>query len=421
MSNFYFPALREALVPAPGPRRVLGVATFVNNFGLGLVMTAMTLFFTGVTDLSTRQVGVGLTVAGIVGILGGIPVGELADRYGPREVARVVLLVEALVTAGYVLVQGFVAFLVVASLEMLSISAFMAVNGALVRRVGEKDASVPNMMRAIANVAISVGAVGCGVAVAIGTENAFRVLILLNAVTFLVAWVVLGRLPHYSPLPRPVAEEGPSQRWIAVRDLPFVAFSALSGLMIIQSMVILEPLPLWVVDHTEAPGWVVPLFLVVNTALIALFQVRVGKKVDTVTQGGAAMRRSGLVVLVSCALIGFATGIPGWAAGLLLVVVVGVHTFGELYYSSGAFAVGYGLAPEHAMGQYQGLMGTGMAVGMAMSPVLTIGVVLSLGTIGWVGLGVLFAICGLLMPVVARWGVSTRPAEDPAPDTAFAG
>jgi MFS family permease len=87
-----------------------------------------------------------------------------------------------------------------------------------------------------------------------------------------------------------------------------------------------------------------------------------------------------------------------------------VHTVGELYYTAGSISVSFGLAPEHAQGQYQGLAGIGFGVGAAMSPVLMIGVVLSLGRPGWVGLGVLFAVLGLASPAVARWGERTRPA-----------
>jgi hypothetical protein len=250
--------------------------------------------------------------------------------------------------------------------------------------------------------------------VGIGTAQAYRSLIIVNVLTFLFAWVVIGRLPHYEPLPRP---EGQDKSWIALTDVPFVAYTALAGVMCIQSLVILESLPLWVVGHTNAPRWIVPGFLIINTAFIALFQVRVGRNIDSVRKGGAALRRSGLIVLISCSLIGFAAGIPGWIALLLLIGAVTIHTLAELYYSAGAFVISFDLAPEHAQGQYQGLTGIGISAGMAVSPVLTIGLVLSLGRIGWVGLGVLFALCGLAAPAVARWGERTRPVVADEPKT----
>ncbi len=410
--------MREALIPKPGPQRVFGLATLINTTGLGLVVTAMTLYFTRVAHLSTEQLGIGMTLAAIVGILGGIPIGRLADRRGPGEVARLTLLIQGGVTFCYIFVHGFVPFLIVASLEMLCINSYVAADGALMRRISDGDASVPNIMQAIGNLGVSVGAVGCGIAVAIGTGLAYRSLIIINALTFVGAWAVLLRLPHYDPLPKP---EGHGGRRIALADKPFVVYAVLAGLMSMQYWVIVRPLPLWVADHTDAPRWIIPALLILSTIVVILGQVRVGRNVDTIRRGGAALRRSGIIFLVSCAIIGLATGIPEWITILLLVGAVIIHTIGELYYSAGSFVVGFGLAPEHAQGEYQGLAGIGLFIGGASSSVLMIGVVLSLGRIGWIGLGALFLLLGLAAPAVVRWGERTRPvaANPDVPENAI--
>jgi MFS family permease len=405
--------MREALIPDRGPPRIFGLATLINCFGAGLVLTAMTLFFTRVVHLSTWQVGVGLTVAGVVGIPIAPIIGDLADRHGPREVARAILLAEAAVTVCYVFIHTFVPFVIVASLEIICLTGYVAVNRALMRRVGgNENAALPNVMAAIGNLAISVGALGCGVAVAIGTAQAYRSLIIGNALTFVCTWAVLGRLPRYEPLPKP---EGHNKPWIALTDRPFVSFMMLDAAISMQFSVIMLPLPLWVVGHTHAPRWIVPTFLVINTALVVLLQVRVGRNVDTVRRGGAALRRSGVIFLVSCSMIGLAAAIPEWISLLVLIGAVAIHTIGELYYTAGSYAVGFGLAPEHAQGQYQGLLGIGMSAGAAVSPVLMIGLVLSLGRVGWVGLGGLFALFGLAAPTVAQWGERTSGVSEPGP------
>jgi len=402
--------MREALIPNPGPQRIFGLATLINTFGLGLVITAMTLFFTRVVHLSTTQLGVGMTVAAIIGMLGGIPIGHLADRLGPREVMRATLLIQGGVTLCYVFIHGFVPFLIVASLEMLCINAYMPVDGVLMRRIGgDKDASVPNIIHAIGNLGVSLGAVGCGVAVTIGTVTAYKAMVIVNAATFVGAWVVLGRLPHYDPVPKP-KQEGQARRWIALTDKPFLMYTAVAGLMSMQYWVIMRPLPLWIADHTHDPRWIIPALLIINTVLVIVLQVHVGKNVDTISRGGASLRRSGVLFLVSCSVIGLATGIPEAISLLLLVVAAAIHTIGELYYNAGSFAASFGMAPEHAQGQYQALTGMGMFVGGAASYVLMIGVVLSLGRIGWIGLGVLFALLGVAASASARWGERTRSA-----------
>jgi len=122
------------------------------------------------------------------------------------------------------------------------------------------------------------------------------------------------------------------------------------------------------------------------------------------------MRRAGVIFLFSCSAIGFAAGLPAWAALMVLVAGVCLHTFGELWHMAGAFALDFGLPPEHAQGQYVGFVGIGTGIAGAAAPALLLGFVLSLGRPGLLGLAAYFALAGLLMPAVARWGERTRPA-----------
>jgi MFS family permease len=67
------------------------------------------------------------------------------------------------------------------------------------------------------------------------------------------------------------------------------------------------------------------------------------------------------------------------------------------------------MAPAHAQGQYQGLAGLGMGAGGAAAPAVLIGLCLSFGIAGWVGIAACFAALGLAAPALARWGERTRP------------
>jgi Major Facilitator Superfamily len=400
----------STLMAEPGPRRVYLMATLVNSIGIGLIMTAQTLYFTRVVHLSTGQVGLGLTIAGLVGLVAGIPVGDLADRRGSREVVRAMLIIQALARFGYLFVHDFAAFVVVASAGILALTGWEAASGALVRRVGGEDATAfRSATRAVSNLGLALGGIGCGVAVQIDTPDAYRALMIVNGLGFLASWAILRRLPHYEPVPPP-PQAGP--RWAALSDKPFVAYTLLAGATCIQYEVIWLLLPLWVVLHTQAPRWSIPLFLLINTFIVVTCQVRVGRKVETIRQGGAAMRRSGMFFLLSCSVIGLAEGLPGWIALILLVCAIALHTVGELWWSSSTFALDFGLAPAHAQGQYQGLLGIGMDAGFAAAPILLVGVCLSLGRLGWFALGAYLLLLGLLAPAVARWGERTRPSPE---------
>jgi hypothetical protein len=395
------------LIPEPGPRRVYALSVLVGTCGFGLITTAMTLYATRVVHLSPAKTGLGLSIAGLAGLLAAIPMGDLADRRGPRAMVRGAMLVQCLAAICYLLVHNFAAFVIVSTIDMLALNANMAADGALLRRVGGEDAAgYRASTQALANLGIALGVFGCGIAVQINTANAYRSLFAGNAVAILASLTILRRLPRYQPLPKPPA--GP--RWGALADGPFVAYTALGGLMFIQFFVASLLLPLWIVDHTHAPRWTIALVVLLNTVFVVLLQVRVSQRVETLHDGGLALRKAGVLFFVSCSAMGLAAGLPGWAALLLLVAAVAVHAWGELWHTAGSFALDFGLAPEHAQGQYQGLAGIGRGAGQAAAPVLLTGVCLSLGRIGFIGLGIAFGLLGSTGPVLARWGQRTRPA-----------
>jgi predicted MFS family arabinose efflux permease len=402
-------------LPEPGPTRVLALATLISTIGTGLFITSSVLYFTRAVHLPATQVGIGLTVAGLIGLLAGIPVGEIADRRDPRQVQLVTLVLMAVTMACYVFVNSFAVFAIVATVDMLAASASNAARGGLIYRVGgERAAAFRSQLRAISNVGISVGALGAGVAIQLDTRLAYQVLVLLNALSFVVCALVYLRLPNYPPIPRPRE----ARRWLALRDWPFVAYTAINGAMSLQYFVLSLPLPIWIASHTTAPRWTVAAVMLINTFMCVFLQVNVGSKVDTIRKGSAAMRTAGLIFVVSCALMALLADMPVWVAALLVVVAVVVHTFGEMWHAAATFALGFDLAPGYAQAQYQGLLHIGFGAGQAIAPVVLISLCIGLGQPGWLLLGGIFAVIGLVAGPVARWAERTRPkvlAEEPQP------
>jgi hypothetical protein len=397
-----------SLVPESRTQRIYLLTTLINTYGIGLILTAMTLYAIKVVHLTAQHSGLALTIAGLVGLLAAMPMGALADRRGPRGISRLAMLLMAASAVGFVLfARDFVSYLIVATVQGAALSASVTADVALLRRVGGEEATTfRSQTQAVFNLGVSLGVATCGVAIQLTTVNAYRALFLGQALTSLIGVAIVGRLPKFEPLPGAHEESVVA----ALKDRPFLGYTALSGAMYMQYFVLSLLLPVWVVYHTHAPRWSVSAFVIVNTVLVVLFQVRIGKTVQTIKQGGTAIRRAGVIFLVSCSAMGLATGIPAWAALLLLAAAAVLHTYGELWHSSGTFALDFGLAPEHAQGQYQGLVGMGNGAGQALSPFVLIGLVLAGGRLGFVLLGACFTLLGLAAPAVARWGERTRPA-----------
>ncbi|MEU4066284.1 MFS transporter [Streptomyces wedmorensis] len=395
--------------PEAGPQRALIIACFVSRVGNGLFNTAAILYFTFVVHLPAAQVGLGLTIAGLSGLAAGIPAGNLADRYGPRTVWLTSLALQAVTMAAFVFIDSWLAFVVVATLDRLAATSGGAAGGALVARVGgEHPAAFRARLRTYVNLGVVVGTLGAAVAIQIDTRPAYTGLILANAASFAVAGLIaFFGVPNYRPLPQPKEH----RQWSVLTDRPYVSFVALYSAMGLQYQTVSLLLPIWLSAHTDAPRWTVAAVYAVNSGVCVLLQSRLGSKVETTRQGGRAFRLAGLLFLVSCPLMALTADVPMWVAPALAILAVCIHSVGEVYESSGGYALGFGLAPDHAQGQYQGLFGIGFDAGQALAPVVLTGVVLALGHPGWLLLGVFFAAVGAAGPPVTAWAERTRTAQ----------
>jgi MFS family permease len=396
-------------LPAPGAPRVLAVSTLVNTLGNGLFYTASALFLTRSVGLSVRQVGVGLTVAGLVGLFANVPAGRLAEILGPREVLIGCNILAGGFMAAYVLVHSFWVFLIVACGELVATNASSAVrNGLIATAVAAEDrVRTRAYLRSITNLGIGIGSALAGIALHADTRTAYLTLIVADAATFLFTAVVVVKLPHVPPLPR-IIGDGPAL--VAIRDRPYVAVVALNSLLCIHNGLIEVAVPLWVVRHTTAPRWIVAAIFILNTAFCVLFQIRASRGVDDIPTAAKALRRCGVLLFGACLLYGLSGGRSRDVAIVLLLVAELVHVCGELYQAAGSWGFGYDLAPDHLQGQYQGLFSMSYGVSAMLAPVIVTTVVIGGGLAGWIAIGAMFFIVGIAMGPVGRWAQANRPS-----------
>jgi hypothetical protein len=387
------------LIPKAGAQRVLVASNFVYTVGSGLYLTAGVLFFTEAVHLPADQVGLGLGIAGLVALVLGVAVGHLADRYGARGVYAATLVVQALATAGFVLVDGFWPFVLAVGAAAGAKAAGTAARSPLIRHYGGgRPQEFRAHLRAVTNVGISLGALGAGWVVQVGTLTAYQLMAIGNATAFVVSAALLLLLPPVAPVP---AVGGP--RWMALRDRPYLLLTVLDGIMAIQFKVLTVAIPLWLVGATRAPHWLISGTMVTGTVMVVALQVRASRSVDSPVAGGLAYRRAGVAFLVSCSMISLAAGIPAWAAATVLITAVVIHTVGELWHSAAGFEVSFALAPRHSTGQYLGVFGLGAGLAEAFGPGLLIVLCITWGRPGWFVMGALFGLTGLTAPFAVRW------------------
>ncbi|MCU1673415.1 MAG: major facilitator superfamily 1 [Frankiales bacterium] len=400
------------LVPPPGPTRLLAGATFVNTFGNGLFYTGSVLFFTRSVGLSPGQVGFGLTLAGALGLLAGIPFGHLADRRGAREVLVTLMVAEGFAMAALALVHSFGAFLLVACTYTVLDRGANGVRQGLIASAFPPAERVRGRayLRSVTNLGIALGAAFAGVALQVDTRAAYVALVLGDAVTYLLAALVLLRLP------RSIRAEHPPEggMLLALRDRPFLVVTVLNGVVGMHYVLLEVAVPLWVTRHTDAPRWTVALLFLINTACCVLFQVRAARSSVDVPSSARAVRNGSALLALSC-LVFAASG--GRSAGIAIAVLIAaalVNVTGELMQASGSWGLGFGLAPESGQGQYQGLYSTGFAAASMLGPLVVTLTAIRYGTAGWVALGVLFAAAGAATVPAAAWAERSRRVLAPA-------
>ncbi|MGC4862695.1 MFS transporter [Micromonospora sp. DT68] len=395
-------------LPPPGHLRTLSLATLANTVGTGLWVTGVALYLTRVVGLSPTQVGLGLTLAGLVGLTASVPLGGLADRRDPRTLRAVLQLAQAAVAVAYLMVGSFPVFLLVASLDALLVAGNLAVRAALVAAIAGPRGRVHAFatLRAVANLGIAIGAGLAGLALAADTPLAYQILVAGNATTYLVSAALLMRLPALAPRPSTAAAVA---RGRPLRDGRFLAVSGASAVLALHQTVLTLVVPLWAVNLVGAPPPVVSAVLLTNTVLTVLLAVRLSRGADAAAPAARKMRRAGLVLALAMLLYAATAGLSTGAAVVLLLVATVVYTVGDLWHGTAGAGLAYDLAPPGAIGAYQGADGMLAGLARAGAPGLLTLVVLHGGVRGWLAVGGLFAVVGLVSPALTRWALAARP------------
>jgi MFS family permease len=412
-------------IPPPGPQRTYLVSYAIGMVGSGAFLPIYVLYLTQIVGIPNSQTALAISIAALVGLPLTLVAGDLADRLGPRRVVLFGLAGQVVGMASYVFIQGFWSLLIIVTSMNIFAYAYLAAEGALMRRIaGAGTVTFRSQVLVMGSIAVTVGAVIAGIGISIGTPTVYRAMFLAVAAGYVVVLGITRRIPNYAPLPKPETPQpagtgatapAKRQRWIVLRDKPFIVYAAVTGVMTVSSFAEHQLLPIWIVAHTNAPGWTVALVFVVNTAISVTLQMRLSRDVRTLKQAGQAMLRYGLTLPLAYLMLAMMAGRSAWMATLLVVIGITLISIAQIWGVSGRFVFEFNLPPAHSQGQYDGFLNIFMTLGVSAAPLVLIGVVADRGFAGWVGLGVLFLVLGLVSPAIAAWGERTRPqATEPA-------
>ncbi|MFD9030409.1 MDR family MFS transporter [Streptomyces sp. NPDC059567] len=435
---------RATVSGLPGGFWWLWLSTLVNRTG-AFVLTFLSLYLTQELGHSAWFAGLVLALHGLGGVAGSPLGGTLADKWGRRPTMVTMHLVTASCAAALALVTtawGVAAVVLLMGVSMQAVRP--SIQATIADMVPEHDRRRAFALNYWAlNLGFAVAAFGGGAAIFLG----YRTLFLVEAVaTILCALIVFLRLPETRPEARrdpagEVVEKDRVSVLDVLRDAPFRTLVLLNLLVCLVFTAPWVGLPLTVAEAGLKPS-AYGLVIATNGVVIVAFQLLVNKVTDK--------RSPAMLLTVSSLLFAVGTGATALAGTPLLfaatVVVGGSGARGAggplpprrppapaapargrarggaprraprraappprvgarpprppPHVPTNAAATAK-LAPEHARGRYQGVMGMSWALSGFLAPILA----------GWVvdgpGTDTLWVACGVI-GCIAAVGYATR-------------
>ena len=410
--------------PADPVARALTAASLSLTVANGMFYAVSALLFTRAMGIPAVTVGIGLTVSGAVGVLTSLGAGYLADRVGALRLLTLCVVAQGLSLASFSVVDGVPAFVAVACLATGARQAGASARSALVARsfTGPSRVEMRARLHVVVNVGIGLGTCVAAAALLVDTPAAYRIAVFAVGCVTTTGALPLVRLARSTEAARRLAEPAasgpePDEATQAVssgrspfRDPQYLVVVGLTSVFAVHFGLQTVGLPLWIASHTEVPSVMISVLLVLNTVLVALFQVRFARGATTVPSAARTMTRACVVLAVACGLYAAAAVGNVALAVTVLVVAALVHAAAELWGEAGSWTLSFDLADERTAGAYQGLSTMGYAVATMIAPLLVTTTVISHGPAGWAMLAGLFVLVGLAFAVGARrW--APHPAD----------
>lgn len=386
-----FPRLIRQGLPRLQPGQGWFVASsLVNSLGSGLFYPFAVLYFHQVAGLSLPLVGLGLTVATGLSLATVPAQGALVDRVGARSILIAAHLLRAGGFLAYLLVHSFPVFLLLAAL--VAIGSSTPAGSVLVAEIAapeDRDRWF-GLSRVLVNAGLGAGGLLGGVAVATGGIAGYQWIVVLNALSFVVAAGMVARLRmpaakasmrvSSQATTRDATDGGSGVEaasdgarawgyWAVLRDRPFLGLVGASVLLWMSIFSVDLGLAPYVVSVLRAPAWIPGVLFGINTSLIVLAQVPVMGLLAS-RRRTRAMMAAGLGYAAVFLCLAGARLVPASALLAYLCATMLLSTAAELILAPSIVALAAAVAPASLRGRYLALSGLSGSAAMAITPLL---------------------------------------------------
>jgi MFS family permease len=393
--------------------RSLTVATLISTVGRGVSLTLVVLYLSLIAGLPAGQVALVFAIGSGIGIAASYLGGHLADTISARWLLIGGVVLAGLALASVALVTEFWGAVVTETLVSIALGTNGPVRSAIIARAFTAEARVTSraVLRTVTNVGITVGTGVGAIALALGSAEAYRVILVVGGLAYALSAVLLVRLPASVDAPsreQRAADASEAEADAAGvarspwRDPRYLLFSALAAVFAIQFVVLNIGVPLWVAHDTVAPEFLVSIVFVVNTVLVIALQVPLSRGTHDLRRAGNVTAVAGVLMAFGCVLDGAAAGTSLLATVVLLIAASVLHALSEVLSQAGAWGLSFELADQRRPGAYQGMYSMAFAVASMVGPLVITWTAISLGFVGWLILGAMFLLAAAGVTIIAH-------------------
>ncbi len=392
----------QRLLPPTALARRLSAQSILFAVGEGFFLTGSAVFFTHVVGLSAAQVGLGLTIAGVVTFFFAVPLGRVADQVGPQRMWALGALAEALLYLAWPWISGFGSFVAMMVVLELVSGAGGAGRGAYTLGIfsGEERIRSLAFMRSALNIGFTLGALLGGLALATNSDTVIRLVPLATAAILLLNAGLISRLPQTTQEEPKVAARRITPG--ALRNKGFLALNVCDGVLGTNQVLLNVVIPLWLVQETDAPRVLLAWLFGTNTVLAVLLQVSASRGAETVPGALRAARTSAAFFVLSCLIVLVTHDTIGWVTIALVWLGHVTVTGAELFQSAGHWGLVAELSDPDRRGEYQGAARLGGTLGSVWAPAAYTFLAMSWGTPGWLLIGAIVVVAAIGIHPAAR-------------------
>jgi len=402
------------LVPPTPLSRRLALQSLLFSTGAGTFNTGSAVFFTQVVGLSAAKVGLGMTIAGVVSFFVAYPAGKMVDRIGTKRMWALGTILGAAGFAAWPFIHGFTAYVLVSVLfEVVNNIGFAGYNAYVLSVLPEKErVETQAHLYSALNLGFTLGAIIGGIALAFDSLTLIRWLPLLTTVIGVVNAYRITRLPQPrrevdSPATEAVEALSPAAAGTpavpgAMRNTGWLATSFFTGILWTNQVLLNVVIPLWLVQRTHAPHWILAWLFGTNTVLCIFLPQFTSKGVDTITDALRRARWATGFFVLSCLITMLTHSVAAFWAALLVWLGHVTVTGAELAIGSGTWAFQAKLMDPSRRGEYGGAQEVFRTLGQWWAPAAYTWLVMSHGDLGWMVIAVIVVLAAIGLHPSAR-------------------